>query len=202
MLTLYHAYHSRSTRIVQLIDELGARDKVEIRTVSIARGDGSGGPDAANPHPEHKVPVLVHDGEVIRESSAIMVYLCELFPEAGLAPKPGETGRGPFLSWMAWYGDVMEPVYIHTFAGLEHPLLQATFRGMPEVEATLTAALKDRPYLLGDRFSAADLLITSTFAWLPDAIQDAAPVREWVARCLDRPAGKAAAEGDAALAAA
>ena len=200
MLTLYHAYHSRSTRIVQLIDELGARDKVEIRTVSIPRRDGSGGPDESNPHPDRKVPVLTHDGEVIRESSAIMIYLCELFPEAGLAPNPGEKGRGPFLSWMAWYGDVMEPVLVHQFAELEHPMLQATFRGVPEMQAALAKALESQPYLLGDRFSAADLLICSTFAWLPDAIPDVAHVRDWVARCLDRPAFVAATEYDAALA--
>lgn len=202
MLTLYHAYHSRSTRVVQLLEELGARDKVDIRPVVVARRDGSGGPDAANPHPEGKVPLLVHDGEVIRESSAIMVYLCEIFPEAGLAPMPGAPGRGPFLSWMAWYGDVMEPVYVHQFAGLEHPLLQTTFRGLPEVQAALAHALEHQPYLLGERFSAADILISSTFAWMPDATPDVPQIRDWVKRCLDRPAVRRAAEYDAALAAA
>lgn len=201
MLTLYHAIHSRSTRIVQLLDELGARDKVDIRPVTVARRDGSGGPDAANPHPEGKVPLLVHDGEVIRESSAIMVYLCELFPEAGMAPKPGESGRGPFLSWMAWYGDVMEPVYVLQFAGLEHPLLQSTFRGLPEVQAALSNALESQPYLLGEQFSAADLLISSTFAWMPDATPDVPHIKDWVARCLKRPAAQRTSEYDAALAA-
>ncbi|MSU89624.1 glutathione S-transferase [Rhodobacteraceae bacterium 2CG4] len=201
MLTLFHACHSRSTRIVQLIDELGARDRVEIRPVTIPRRDGSGAPDAANPHPEHKVPLLLHDGVPIRESNAIMQYLCELFPEAGLAPMPGQPGRGPFLSWMAWYGNVMEPVYVHSFAGLEHPLLQTTFRGLPEVEARLAEALRDRPYLLGERFSAADLLIGSTFAWMPEATPDVAQVKDWAARCTGRGAARRAAEYDARLAA-
>ncbi|WP_375688344.1 glutathione S-transferase family protein [Pseudooceanicola sp. LIPI14-2-Ac024] len=203
MLTFFHAPRSRSTRILALLKELGALDKVERRIVTIPRQDGSGGPDAANPHPEGKVPLLVHNGEVIRETTAIALYLTDLFPAAGLGPKVGETGRGSYLSWLAWYGDVMEPVYVFHAAGLAHPLLDITFRGVAEVEAQLTTALSDgRDYLLGARFSAADMIVASPYGYFPDAVPADPKVRAWVDRCLARPSlAWAAAEDDAAMAA-
>ncbi|MFD0981844.1 glutathione S-transferase family protein [Tropicimonas aquimaris] len=188
MLTLYHAPQSRATRAYQLVDELGALDKVAIKTVTIPRRDGTGGRDPSNPHPEGKVPTLIHDGEVIRESPAIFLYLTDLFPEAGLGPLPGQPGRGSYLSWLAWYGGVMEPVmHFHMF-GIDHPGLANTFRGYDEMVERLCTALADAPWLLGERYSAADLLIGSTFAWMPDAIPDDPKVRDWVARCAARPA--------------
>lgn len=187
MLTLYHAPRSRSSRIVRLIDELGCGDRVSIETVTIPRQDGSGGPDPRNPHPEGKVPVLVHDGALIWETPAVMLYLTDLFPEAGFAPVIGDPKRGPYLSWLAYYGDVVEPVMVLAFAGLEHPVLTTTFRGMAEVTDRLTAALAGQPFLLGDRFSAADLLLSSPFSWFPEATPDMAVIRDWVARCEAEP---------------
>jgi glutathione S-transferase len=196
MLKLFHAPRSRSTRIIALLDELGVMDKVDIEVVTIPRVDGSGGPDPKNPHPEHKVPLLVHDGVEIWESPAIILYLTDLFPQAGMGPVVGDRLRGSYLSWLAWYGDVVEPVMVFEAAGLSHPYLQATFRGMPELVARLTAALADKPYLLGDRFTAADLLLYSPFAWFPDATPDVAVIKAWIARCAARPSIAAAAAFD------
>lgn len=201
MLTLYHAPVSRSTRITALIDELGA--DVEIRTVTIPRVDGSGGRDPANPHPEGKVPLLEHDGALIWESSAIILYLTDLFPQAGLGPLPGDPLRGPYLSWLAWYGDVVEPVMIYeNVLKLDDPVLRTTFRGGAEVTARLTAALQRGPWLLGERYSAADLLLHSPYAWFRDATPDVPVIRDWVARCMDRPAARRALARDAAAMAA
>lgn len=188
MLTLYHAPLSRSTRIVQLIREMGISDRVEVRLTDIPRRDGSGRRDPGNPHPEGKVPFLVHDGVGIRESNAIMLYLTDLFPESPLGRPVGHPARGPYLAWLAWYGNVMEPVYVMRYAGLDHPALTATWRGENEAVAALGAALADRPYLLDDAFSAADLLISSTYGWFRDAIPDDPAIRAWIDRCLARPA--------------
>lgn len=188
MLTLYHAPQSRSTRIVRLLHEMNVLDQVEIHPVRIARIDGSGGADAENPHPEGKVPLLVHDGAVISESNAIMLYLTDLFPESRMGPAVGEPERGAYLSWLAYYGNVVEPVLVIDFAGLEHPAFRSTFRGLAEMTSRLSGALQDRPYLLGEEFSAADLLLTSPFLWKPDAMPDDAVIRDWVERCTARPA--------------
>ena len=76
MLRLHHAPRSRSSRIVWLLEELGA--ECEIVYTNIARMDGSGDEDPANPHPDKKVPALVHNGALITESSAIVLYLTDL----------------------------------------------------------------------------------------------------------------------------
>jgi glutathione S-transferase len=187
MLTLYHAGPSRSSRILTLIAELGATDRVTVRHVTIPRRDGSGARDPSNPHPEGKVPLLDHDGTLIFETGAIMLYLTELFP-GPLAPQPGDANRGAFLTWMYWYGSVMEPVIVLNAIGIDHPALHATFRDHDAVVARLCAALQQGPWLLGDTYSAADLLVHSPYAWFPDMMPDDPLIVDWTARCAARPA--------------
>lgn len=195
MITLFHSPRSRSTRIVALLNELDALDAVRIEVVTIPRMDGSGGRDPRNPHPDGKVPVLDHDGVLVWESSAIIQHLVELFPESGLGIPVGHPQRGPYLSWLAWYAGVVEPVLTLKALGLEHPALGRTFRTEAEVVARLADALRDRPFLLGDRFTAADLLLHSPYAWfgkpgLPE-------IDTWVDRCMDRAGARFAADFDA-----
>ena len=197
MLTLYHAPRSRSSRIITLLRELDALDKVNIEIVGITRGDGSGAKDPKNPHPEGKVPLLVHDGVVIWESIAIIQYLTDLFPAKKLAPLPGVAKRGRYLSWLAWYAGVVEPVLIVEAAGLSHPYLQFTFRSSVEMARQLETALTASPYLMGEQFSAADLLLYSPFAWFPEATPDVPAVKAWIERCAARPAVQWAADFDA-----
>ena len=199
MLTLIHAPQSRSSRIITLIDEMGIQDWVKIEPVSILRMDGSGHHDAANPHPEGKVPLLIHDGAVIRESGAIIQYLTDLFPDAGLGRPVGHAQRGEYISWLYWYGAVMEPVLVCDALGLSQPSLARTFRGVAELTAKLSAALQTRPYLLGDSYSAADLLVHSPYAWFKDATPNDPAIRDWVARCMARPSVARTQVSDAAL---
>ncbi|MDV7270346.1 glutathione S-transferase family protein [Thioclava sp. A2] len=196
---LYHSPNSRSSTIVSLLHELGARDKVDVRVVSIPRQDGSGGRDAANPHPEGKVPYLVNGEDTVRERGAIVAYLCEAFPEAGLAPMPGEAKRGEFLSWLFYYQGVLEPVLVGHVAEVKHPAYYATFRDMKTLTARLTDALQGRDFLLGDRFSAADLLMFSPFGFFTQMTPDVPVIKDWVARCMARPSMAEVARWDAEL---
>lgn len=196
MLTLLHSPQSRSSRIVRLIDELGIRDEIEVRIVTIARQDGSGGADPANPHPEGKVPLLIHDDTEVWESNAIILYLTDLFPAAGLAPIVGDPLRGAYLSWLAYYGNVVEPVMVLDAAELSHPILDVTFRRLPEVTGRLRRTLERGPYLLGEKFSAADLLLVSPFTWFPDKTPDVPAIRQWIERCEARPSAAAIAMSD------
>jgi glutathione S-transferase len=199
MLTLIHTPLSRSSRIVTLIDEMCIKDWVKIEPVSIVRTDGSGTRDASNPHPEGKVPLLIHDGTVIRESGAIIQYLTDMFPDAGLGRPVGHAQRGEYISWLYWYGSVMEPVMIFEALGLSQPSLARTFRGVAELTSKISAALQTGPYLLGDTYSAADLLVQSPYAWFKDATPDDPAIRDWVARCSARPSVARTMAADKAL---
>ncbi len=194
MLTLYHSPNSRSTSVVQLLHELGATDRVEVKTVTIPRQDGSGARDPANPHPEGKVPYLVGDSDHVRERGAIILYLTDMFPEAGLAPLPGDPQRGEYLSWLFWYQGVLEPVVILSWAKVEHPMIHASLRDYDTAIQRMDEVLSRQPYLLGERFSAADLLCAGPFAWFGDQLVLTPAIRNWVARCQDRDSVRAVGE--------
>lgn len=194
MLTLFHSPRSRSTRVIALLKELDAVEQVQVEIVTIRRIDGSGGRDAHNPHPDGKVPMLLDGGVEVWESSAIMLHLAELFPGTGMAIPAGHPLRGAYLSWFAWYSGVMEPVMALEAAGLKHPILDSTFRGSDALKARLAAALADKPYLLGDSFTAADLLLHSPYAWF--GTPGVPAIDAWVERCRARPGAAFAAEFD------
>lgn len=183
MITFFHSPATRSTRVLGLLCAMDRLDAVDLRVVSIPRVDGSGRRDPANPHPEGKVPLLVEDGVAIWESAAIMLHLTDLFPEAGWGVMPGERGRGRFLSWMAWYAGVVEPVLILDAAGVSHPYVTGSLRGVAEVRARLGQALAEGPWLMGDRPTAADLLVASPFQWFEGLDPGSEAARDWVARC-------------------
>ncbi|MFT4089755.1 MAG: glutathione S-transferase family protein [Asticcacaulis sp.] len=187
MLTLYHSPHTRSSRIIGLIEAMNIRDQVDIRIVDVKRQDGSGKQDPANPHPEGKVPFLVHDGVEIRESSAIILYLTDMFPESRMGFPVGHRLRGAYLSWLSWYGGVVEPVFVHSYLQLDHPALLATFRGMAEVTERLKDALTGQDWLMDGRYTAVDLLVSSPFQWMASLTPDEPAISDWVARCSDQP---------------
>ncbi|GHG93087.1 glutathione S-transferase family protein [Pseudodonghicola xiamenensis] len=184
---LYHSPMTRSTRIITQLMLMGKLDAVDVRLVTIPRQDGSGARDMGNPHPEGKVPYLITDsGEAVRESAAIMLYLDEIFGYP-LGVAPGQPGRGAFLSWMCYYGGVVEPALLCAIAGVEHPAMTATFRGMEEIGAQIMAGLGDAPFLLGERFTIADLIMASAFQWAASKYTPDQPaVRDWVARVVAR----------------
>jgi glutathione S-transferase len=195
MLTLFHSPESRSVAILSLIEEMGIRDKIDLRVVTIPRMDGSGARDPSNPHPEGKVPALVHDGVVITERAAIILHLTSLFPESGLAPKVGTPEWGAFATWLAWYQGVLEPTFIMEAANFSHPWMTAAIRDHKTAVERMRSALERGPWLMGDSFSAVDLLLHGPYVWFPDAAPDDPLIRDWIARCKARPvSGKVRAE--------
>jgi len=187
MLTLYHAPLSRSSRIVWLLEELGAN--YALRITDIPRMDGRGGPDPDNPHPDKKVPALVDDGVLITESIAIVQYLADAFPNAQLAPRIGDPKRGPYLSWLAYYAGVIEPVLGLELAGLsDNALMQRTFRDRAAMDRRILAALESSPFVLGDTFCAADILVASMGHFMRTMLPAGALVDAYLGRCGDRPA--------------
>jgi glutathione S-transferase len=196
MLTLFHAPRSRSFRMLWLLEELGA--PYELKIVNIRRADGTGAADPANPHPHGKVPALTDDGELIFESPAIALYLTDKFPAAGLGPRVGETGRGAYLTWLCYYTGVVEPSLTAKFLKIQH--IHGTFGWAPfdDVIGYLTGALAAQPYLLGERFSAVDVLIGGSLSFLMGRMVPESDVfKSYVGRITNRPAFARAQARDA-----
>jgi glutathione S-transferase len=191
MLTLYHSPRSRSSRFVWLLEEIA--EPYEIAYVSIRRGDGSGEADPKNPHPDKKVPALVHDGELVAESTAIALYLSDAFP-GRIGPGVGEAGRGAFLTWLSFYAAVIEPAIVAKFQDRTDALATADYEAM---ERRLRAALATGPYLLGERFCAADALIASMFLFAPAIAPKGPEFDAYLARITARPAFQHAQAKDA-----
>jgi glutathione S-transferase len=187
MLTLHHAPQSRSSRIIWLLEELGADYALEI--TDIPRMDGTGAPDRANPHPDKKVPALVDDGVLITESIAIVQYLTDKFPAAGIGPRIGDSNRGPYLSWLAYYAGVVEPVVSLEFAGLaDNAVMQRTFRDRKAMDRRILTALEGSPFVLGEKFSGVDVLIASLGQFARTMLPAGAVVDSYLERCSARPA--------------
>lgn len=184
MPTLYFSPNSRSDTVVTLVRMLSA--DIALREVTIARQDGSGHRDPANPHPEGKVPYLVDGDDAVRERGAIILYLTDTYPAAGLGPLPGEARRGDYLSWLFYYQGVIEPLLTLKWANISHPAITATLRDFDTMVERLAEPLRRGPWMLGERFSAADMLCSSPFFWLAALMPDDPAIRDWVARCRDR----------------
>ena len=197
MITLYHAPKSRSTRFIFLLEELGA--PYEIKTVTIRRGDGSGASDDANPHPHGKVPVISDDGTVVFESPAVALYLTDKFPANGIGPVVGDPRRGAYLTWLAYYAGEMEPAWVSAFMKWDVPRGTAGWVKTDEVMEFVNATLAKGPYLLGEKFSAADILVGTTFAMFLGSplLAKTDLIEAYVSRVTSRPAwAKAQALGN------
>jgi glutathione S-transferase len=199
MLTLIHAPRSRSSSFLWLLEEIGA--PYNIQYVSIRRGDGSGTVDNSNPHPHAKVPVLKDGDATIFEQTAIALYLADKFPQAGLGPRIDEPARGAFLSLLAYYSGVIEPAFVSKFLKVAVPRGTAGWVDSDEAMDFVNARLERQPYIVGDRFSAADVLYAGAFALFMSspllAHKKTRQLDDYVARCISRPAHQRALAKDA-----
>ena len=188
MITLFHAPKSRSSRFIFLLEELGA--PYEVKIVNIRRGDGSGALDTNNPHPHGKVPVIQHGKETVFESPAIVAYLADAFPDAGLAPRPNEAGRGAYLAMLAYYGDVLEPAFVSKFLKVAVPRGTAGWVEVDEAMAFIDKTLTAHPYIAGDKYTGADILYATTFGMFAQnpMMPKLASIDAYVKRVLERPA--------------
>ena len=92
--------------------EIGCR--VELVRVDTAKGEQRD-PAYLKLNPNARVPTLVHGDRVIYEAAAILLYLCENHPEAGLMPLPGAPGRERFLQWLFWLTNTLQIEFLHWF---------------------------------------------------------------------------------------
>jgi len=199
MLTFYHAPGTRSGSVRWLLEELDV--PYELKIVDI-RAEG-GAPEAYRAiQPSKKVPAIVHDGVAVHERAAIFTYLCDAFPNAGLAPPIGDARRGPYLSWLVYNDAVIDPVLGAKFMGWTYEKLGVSFGSFDDMVRNLEITLSQSPFLTGETFTAADLLVGGAVNFavrFTKAIPETPAIAGFLERTVGRPAFARAMAADRAL---
>ena len=200
--TLFHSPQSRSAGALILLEELGA--DYELHVLNLKKGEQRGAAYLAV-NPMGKVPAIVHDGALVTEQGAVYAYLADLYPEAGITPAIGDALRGPYLRWLFYYGSSFEPALIDRSLKREPaPASTSPYGDYETMLKTLTDQLAKGPYLLGDRFTAADVLWATALRWTTmfKLVPETAVITDYIARATSRPAFARAAKIEADLLAA
>ncbi len=196
MIKLYHAPRSRSSRIIWLLEELGV--KYEIELTPIQRGDGTGEPAPESYraiHPHKKVPAIEHEGWIVFESAAIVLYLTDTFQRIKMGPSVGEWDRAPYVTWLFYYASVVEPAINAAFMKFDTSAARAV--SWEDAEKHIAETLEKSPYLIGERFTGADVLFGSLALFLKGGLLPQRQVYDdYLGRLMERPAFKRAQERD------
>ena len=197
--TLFHAPQSRSAGALVLLEELGA--DYELHVLNLKQGDQRK-PDFLRINPMGKVPAILHDGALVTEQGAVYAYLADLYPEAGITPAIGDPLRGPYLRWLFYYGSAFEPALIDKAMKREPaPASPSPYGDYDTMLKTLTDQLARGPWLLGERFTAADVLWGTALRWTTmfKLVPETPVVAGYIARVGARPASARASGIDADL---
>jgi glutathione S-transferase len=187
-LVFYYAPQSRSLVVHWLLEELG--QPYELRVINFKKNEQKT-PEYLAINPMGKVPAISHDGVAITEAAAICTYLADAFPQAGLAIPNGDTRRGPYLKWLFFGPSCLEPATVDRL--FKRPELRPMSIGYGSFDQTLDTvakALKPDAYLMGDKFTAADIVIGGGLYWgmSTKAVPPRPEFKEYTDRLTARPA--------------
>lgn len=200
-ITFYTNPMSRGRIVRWMLEEVGRPYRTEV----LDYGTTMKAPEYLAINPMGKVPALVCDGEVVTECAAICTFLADRFPEAELAPGTKDAGRGTYLRWMFFAAGPLEAAVTARSLGLEPPADRAGTVGYGSydamVDALETAVSGPGPWILGDRFSAADVYVGSQINWglMFKSLPDRPAFAAYADRLRARPAYTRATEIDDAL---
>ncbi len=194
---LYHSQFTRSGRARWMLEEVG--EPYELTRFSFATGDHKK-PEYLAIHPHGAVPALV-DGDLnLIESSAIVMHLADKYPEKKLAPALGSNDRANYYRWMVYVPATVDPVLeaitLHSRllpeAKRVPAIAESGMRRWQSLGPILNDALKDREYIVGDSFTAADVVVGSAVGWVGflGFIKDFPNLGAYHARLSERPAYK------------
>ena len=168
-LTLYTAPMSRGEMVEWLLKEL----EVPFSTQILDWGSGEHKTEAYRAiHPLGSIPALVVDGRPMMESLAMCIFLGDTFPEKGLAPAPDSPWRAAYLQWLVYGTATLEPVLSPPFIrSLSVPPAERQTVATDDEREAMQRVLEPlplhdgRPYLLGESFSAADVVVGCELIW-------------------------------------
>lgn len=190
-IVFYHNPQSRAQMVHWMLEEAGA--PYRIVPIDFDKREHKS-PTFLALNPMGKLPTIVHRDTVVTETAAIIAYLADTFPEAGLAPAPGEPSRGTYYRWLFFGAGCFEPALVDKMVKRPPPEKTAAlgWGSYDDVLNTLKKALSGGPYLLGEKFSAADVYIGSEVRWAmmfgASGLKGEKVFDEYVARLGARPA--------------
>jgi glutathione S-transferase len=196
-ITFFHNPQSRGRIAHWMLEEVGAPYKTQL--LRFDRGEHKR-PEYLALNPMGKVPAIKHGDTVITEAAAICAYLADAFPAANLAPATNSPERGTYYRWMFFGAGCVEPAIVdHLFKRPQVDRPGAL--GYGSYDDTLNAlekAVSGGKFILGDRFSAADVYVGSEIGWglMAKALEPRKAFQEYLERCAERPAFKRAAAQD------
>jgi glutathione S-transferase len=201
-LTFYTNPQSRGRIIRWMLEEVGYAYDTQV----LDYGTTMKAPDYLAVNPMGKVPAIRHGNTVVTEAAAICAYLADAFPDAGLAPPPGNPSRGPYYRWMFFAAGPVEAVITGKALGLLAPAdkkAMAGYGSYEEVLGALEGAVAGEAWLCGEQFTAADLYVASqlNFGMQFGILEKRSAFEAYVARATARPAYSRGNALDDALAA-
>ena len=199
IITFYHNPMSRGRMVHWMLEECGA--PYEVKLVDFSKGQHKA-PAFTALNPMGKLPTIVHKGVIITEAAAIITYLADAFPAAGLSPAVNDPKRGVFLRWMFFGAGCVDSALIDKMFSRPAPERPGAigYGSFDDTVNAITLALKPGPYLLGEKFSAADLYISAQLGWgaFMKALQPSPEIGAYLERCRSRPAAqRSTAQGEA-----
>jgi len=184
---LYHVPGTRSTRVLWLLEEIGAPYDLTVLSRDERTGD-----EHIERHPLGRVPVVDDGSGFVFESAGIVLHIADLHPELGLVPMPGTHERALAYQWIFLAMTELEPAIVDRIrAGETDPERAEAARGRAyAAAAVIDRVLEGHEYLVGDRFGVADVVAGSvlSFARRYGAAEGLANVADYVERLEARPA--------------
>jgi glutathione S-transferase len=188
MMKLYWAPRTRSLRALWVLEEAGAPyERVRLDLSALEQKSAA----YREINPMAKVPALTDGSLAVAESGAICAYVAEAHPEAGLAPPVGDPARGRYLQWLFFSPGCVEQAFLVKSANASVRTEAAGFGDFDRVFDVVEVAVRTGPWLLGERFSAADVMIGLDLHFGIDIfklVPSRPALRAYVDRCLARPA--------------
>ncbi len=196
-IVFFHNPQSRARIAHWMLEEIGVPYRTEL--LRFDRNEHKS-PRYLSVNPRGKVPAIKHGDTDVTETAAICAYLADAFPSANLAPALNSPERATYYRWMFFGAGCVEPAIIDRL--FDRPQVDRPGAlGYGSYEDTLHAletALSPGPFILGERFSAADVYIGSQIAWgmLVKALEPRKIFQDYAARCSERPAFQRASAQD------
>jgi glutathione S-transferase len=201
-IAFYHNPQSRGRIVHWMLEEVNA--PYEIKVVDFNKKEHKSD-DFLAINPMGKIPAIVHRGTVVTECAAICAYLADAFPAAGLAPATDDPKRGTYLRWLFFGAGCVEPAIIDQMFSRPPPSRPAAlgYGNFADTLNTLEKAVSPGPFVLGERFSAADVYVGSAIGWglMMKAVEPRPAFAAYMAKVTQRPAHqRAMAQSEALMA--